>query len=41
MEASAKATFDKYGVDMVVANELKSKSSKVTVYHAAGDPEVI
>lgn len=41
LEPSAKAAFEKYGVDMVVANELKSKSSKVTVYHANDKPEEI
>ena len=39
LEASARAAFDKYGVDMVVANELKSKSSKVVVYSPSGEPE--
>jgi len=41
LEAKAKSSFAKYGVDMVVANELKSKSSKVTVYHANDEPETI
>lgn len=41
LEASARAAFEKYGVDMVVANELRSKSSKVVVYHPTDEPEVI
>lgn len=41
LEASAKSAFTNYGVDMVVANELKSKGSKVTVYHATDEPETI
>lgn len=41
LEASAKAAIDKYQVDMVVANELKSKGNKVVIHHAKGEPETI
>ena len=39
LEGKAKDAMKKYGVDMVVANELKSRRTKVTVYSAKGDPE--
>ena len=33
LEGKAKAAMKNYGVDMVVANELKSRRNKVVVYH--------
>lgn len=41
LEKKAKHAIDQYGSDMVVANELKSRRSKVTVYHAKGEPETL
>lgn len=41
LEGKAKKAIDSAGVDMVVANELKSRRNKVTIYHAKGDPEKI
>ena len=39
LESKAKGAIDKYNVDMVMANELKSRRSKVTVYEPKGEPE--
>ena len=39
LEGAAKTAMKKYNVDMVVANELKTRRSKVTVYHSDGDKE--
>lgn len=36
LEQKAKAAIEKYGVDMVVANELKTRRSKVIIYHSDG-----
>ena len=38
LEGAAKTAMKKYNVDMVVANELKTRRSKVTVY-SSGEPE--
>lgn len=39
LETKAKGALDKYGVDMVIANELKSRRNKVVVYEPKGEPE--
>lgn len=39
LETKSKAAIDKYGVDMVMANELKSRRNKVIVYEPKGEPE--
>ena len=36
LEQKAKGAMKKYGVDMVVANELKTRRSKVVIYHSDG-----
>ena len=36
LEQKAKGAIQKYGVDMVVANELKTRRSKVVIYHSDG-----
>lgn len=41
LEQKAKKHMKDFDGDMVVANELKSRRNKVTVYHAKGDPETI
>jgi phosphopantothenate-cysteine ligase len=33
LEKKAKGAIEKYGVDMVVANELKTRRSQVVIYH--------
>jgi phosphopantothenoylcysteine synthetase/decarboxylase len=39
LETKAKGALDNYGVDMVIANELKSRRNKVVVYEPKGEPE--
>lgn len=39
LDAKAKGAIDKYNVDMVMANELKSRRNKVVAYEAKGEPE--
>ena len=41
LESKAKKHMSDFGGDMVIANELKSRRNKVTVYHAKGEPETI
>ena len=36
LEQKAKAAIEKYAVDMVVANELKTRRSHVVIYHQDG-----
>ena len=37
LEKKAKGSIETYGVDAVVANELKSRRTHVTIYHAKND----
>ena len=41
LEKKALAAIKNYGSDMVVANELETRRSKVTIYHKDGAKEVL
>ena len=41
LKQKATASFEKYGVDMVVANELKTRRNQVIIYHSDGKENVL
>mgnify|MGYP006120152939 CR=1 FL=1 len=41
LKQKATASFGKYGVDMVVANELKTRRNQVIIYHSDGGEQVL
>lgn len=41
LKKKATASFKNYGVDMVVANELKTRRNQVIIYHSDGKEQIL